>query len=104
MLSFIVEHAFAGLWTLVWHFGLAIGFAVLFAAAAYFSPVAKAPLVACALICLALFGGEVIGVRIEKARCNAQAAAVTKFVGKVVKSTTTKKSRTATDPWDSPKN
>lgn len=104
MLTFLVEHAFAGLWTLMWHFGIALGCAALFAAAAYFSPVAKAPLVACALICLALFGGEVIGVRMEKARCDAQSAAVTKFARGVVKGTTTPKSRRASDPWDSPKN
>lgn len=89
---------------MVWHFSIAIGLAILFCAAAYFSPIGKKFFIACAAICVALVVGEGIGVNMGKARCDAQAAEVTKFVKGVVTGTTTKKSRGAADPWDSPNN
>jgi len=106
MLTYLVQHAFAGLWSLVWHFGIAIGVTILCGVGVYFAPTLK--LKVCfgvvGAICLALFVGEIIGVKISAARCTAQERAVTTFVKKVVTGTQSKKSRAARDPWNSPNN
>jgi len=105
-LTYLVEHFFAGLWPLIWHFGVGIGIIILLGVAAYFAPTIKlkALCIACAVGVAAFVLGEGVGVRIEKAHTQAQQATTDKFVGKTVKGTTTKRGRAWKDPWNSPSN
>ena len=102
MFEYVVQHAFAGLWALIWHFGVGIGVIILLGVAAYFAPTLrmKVILVAFAIIVGALLVGEGIGVNMEKSHVVAQQQATTNFVDKTVKGTTTTKSRGLDDPWD----
>lgn len=100
MFEYLVEHAFAGVWSMIWHFGIGVGLIVLFLAVAYFSPLGKKWFIAAAIGVALFMGGEVVGVKMGTARCTAQAQAVSKFVHRTVQSTTTKRSRAASDPWD----
>jgi len=104
MLTFMVEHAFAGLWSMIWHFGVGIGLVILLLAAAYFSPIGKKEFIYAAVVVLAFLGGETMGVHLEKVHTDAQAAAVEKYVTGVVKGTGTPKSKAQKDPYDNPKN
>jgi hypothetical protein len=104
MLDYYMQVAFAGLWAYVWHFGLAIGLAICFGAAAYFSPLGKKFFAVCCIICIGFVLGEMTGVKVENARCVAQGAALNTFTNKVVKGTTTPASRAAKDPFDSKDN
>ena len=104
MFAFTVEHFFAGLWSLVWHFGVGIGLVVLLCVAAYFIPIGRKWFIGAAIVVLAFVFGEGVGVNLEKKHNLAQAATVTHFVKKVVKGTTTVKSRKAKDPWNSKRN
>lgn len=100
MFNFALEHFFAGLWSLVWHFGIGIGVIILLCAAAYFSPLGKKWFIIAAVVVAAFVAGEGFGVNLEKRHTDAQAATVTKYVKKVVTGTQTKKSRASTDPWN----
>lgn len=104
--TYLVAHFFAGLWPLIWHFGLGVGIIILLGVAAYFAPTIKlkALCIACAVGVGAFVVGEGVGVRIEKAHNAAQTAETNKFVDKTVKGTTTPKARAKPDPWNSKDN
>ena len=104
--TYLVAHFFAGLWLLIWHFGIGIGIIILLGIGTYFAPTIKlkAVCIACAVGVAAFVVGEGVGVRIEKAHNQAQVAATNKFVDKTVKGTTTKRGRAWKDPWNSPRN
>jgi len=100
--AYLVEHFFAGLWTLIWHFGVGIGIIILLGVGAYFAPTVKLKALCLALagIVAALVIGEGIGVNMEKSHTDAQQAQTNQFVDKTVKGTTTTKSRGTADPWN----
>lgn len=102
MLAYLVQHFFAGLWAMIWHFGAGIGIVILLAAAAYFVPSDKAKIAFAVLasFVVAFLLGETMGIRMEKAHYAAQAASTAKYVGKIIKGTATPKARGAGDPWD----
>jgi hypothetical protein len=104
--TYLVEHFFAGLWTMIWHFGLGIGFIILLGVGAYFAPTLKlkALCIALALVIGAFVIGEGVGVNLEKRHNEAQVAATNNFVDKTVKGTTTPKARAKPDPWNNKDN
>ena len=106
MLQYLVSHFFAGLWTLIWHFGVGIGVIILLCVGAYFAPTVrlKATCIALAVGVAMLVIGEGIGVRMERSHVAAQEKSANTFVDKTVKGTTDPKSRTAPDPWNSKDN
>jgi hypothetical protein len=106
MVLYAVEHFFAGLWTLVWHFGLGIGVIILCGVGAYFAPTPKLKLlcIGVGVFVGALLVGEGIGVNMEKSHVVAQQKQTDTFVDKTVKSTTTKAARGKPDPWNSKDN
>ena len=106
MLQYLVSHFFAGLWPLIWHFGVGIGVIILLCIGAYFAPTIKlkALCIALAVGVVMLVVGEGIGVRMERSHIQAQAQSTNTFIDKTVKNTTTPKSRTAPDPWNSKDN
>ena len=104
--AYLVEHFFAGLWGLIWSFGLGIGLLILLGVGAYFAPSIKlkALCIALAVGVGAFLAGESVGVKMEKAHNQAQTATTNKFVDKTVKGTTTPKARAKADPWNSKDN
>jgi len=106
MLLYTVEHFFAGLWTLVWHFGVGIGVMILLGVGAYLAPTPKLKLlcIGAAVFVGALLLGEGIGVNMEKSHVVAQQKQTDTYVDKTVKSTTTPASRNKPDPWNSKDN
>ena len=106
MLTYLVEHAFAGLWDLIWHFGVGIGLVILFGLGVWFAPSIKLKALCAfaAAITVAILVGETVGVNMEKAHNIAQQAETNNFVDKTVKGTTTPKSRGTADPWDNKSN
>ena len=105
-MSYLVEHFFAGLWTMIWHFGVGIGVVILLLAGAYFIPVVKAKiaLIGLAIFVVAFLVGEGFGIKLEKSHVMAQQAATNNFVDRTVKGTTAPKARKRADPWDSKDN
>ena len=102
MLAYVVQHFFAGLWSMIWHFGVGIGLVILLLAAAYFAPSVKVKIL-CAVIAafvVAILVGETIGVQMEKTHVAAQEVTTNNYVKKVVTGTATKKSKGIQDPWD----
>lgn len=106
MVTYLIEHAFAGLWTLIWHFGVGIGIVILLGIGAWFAPSLKlkALCIGAAAFVIALLVGEGIGVNMEKSHNVAQQAQTNNFVDKTVEGTTTKKSRAKADPWNNKDN
>ena len=106
MLLYAVEHFFAGLWTLVWHFGVGIGIMILLSVGAFYAPTPKLKLLCVGALVFvgALLLGEGIGVNMEHSHMVAQQKQTDTFVDKKVKSTTTPASRRQPDPWDSKDN
>jgi hypothetical protein len=105
-MTYLVEHFFAGLWTLIWHFGLGIGIIILLGVGAWFAPTIKlkALCIGAAAFVIALLIGEGIGVNMEKSHTQAQQAETNGFVDKTVQGTTTPKSRGQADPFDNKDN
>ena len=104
MLEYLVAHFVAGLWTLIWHFGVGIGVIILLCVGAYFAPTVRLKATCIALAVGVLVIGEGIGVRMERSHVAAQEKSTNTFVDKTVKGTTDPKSRTAPDPWNSKDN
>ena len=100
MLTTAVELFFAGIWTMVWHWGIGIGLIVLFLAAAYFSPIGKKDLVYCAVIVVVFLVAEAVGIHDEKVHRDAQDKVITTAVSKAVAKTQTEKAKARKDRWD----
>ncbi len=102
MFAYLVEHFFAGLWTMIWHFGVGIGLVILSLAGAYFAPTIRMKVILCvaAILIVVFLIGEAIGIRMERAHVDAQAATTNSFIKGTVERTTTPKSRGKADPWD----
>ncbi len=100
MLTTVVELFFAGIWGMVFHWGLGIGLIVLFLAAAYFSPIGKKDLIYCAVIVAVFLVAEAVGIHDEKVHRDAQDKVITTAVSKTVAKTQTEKAKTRKDRWD----
>lgn len=101
---FIVQEAFAGAWSLVWHWGAGVAIVILCLAAAYFSPLYKIWFLGAAgivALCLVSYG---VGIADQEARCKAELVLGTKHINQVVtkaiKSTKTKKAKARVDKWN----
>ena len=103
MLTTVVELFFAGIWTMVWHWGLGIGLIILFLAGAYFSPIGKKDFLYLALAVVIALVFEAVGIHDEKVHRDAQGKVITTAVSKTVAKTHTEKAKTRKDRWDSPK-
>ena len=95
---------FAGVWTLVWHWGLGLGLIVLCIVGAIFSPFFKRDFVYCAIVVGVFLLAMYIGTRDEAKRVAGQQTVINDTVNKVVKGTQTPQSRSSTDRWDNPNN
>lgn len=104
MLEYAVNYAFAGLWGIIWHLGIALTVAILAGLAAWFSPVGKTLFAAICAASLAFVVGEAEGIKLQRIRNDAQAQVIQTDVDKVVTHTKTPKARKSKDKWDSPKN
>jgi hypothetical protein len=99
-MTFLVEHAFAGIWSLVWQWGIGIGLIILCFAGAWFLPLWRKDFIyAAALVFVALFFMGV-GINQWKKHVVAQQEALDTQVNKVVNGTTTEKSKAAKDRYD----
>lgn len=72
MISAYLAYQFAGLWALVWHFGLGGALVVGCLAAAYFSPVFKKHFLWAAVCIVAIMVSTAIGVNLGEKRIQAQ--------------------------------
>jgi hypothetical protein len=103
-MTFAIDLFFAGVWSMVWHWGIGIGLIILLCAAAWFSPVFKKDFLYAALIVFVALFFEAVGIKDERARVTAQEVIINQKVDDVVKSTETPASRTERDPYDSMRN
>lgn len=69
---FLLKIAFAGLWPLIWHFGIIAGIGILALAFAWFSPVFKKTALWVALSCLIIGFTAATYVRLGEQRVRAQ--------------------------------
>ncbi len=114
MLGYLFEHAVAGVWSQVWHWGTAVGLIILLVAASYFSaaiPIfgpwlheARKDLLWAAFGIFLFTFGMGVGTKDEKKVCTAQTVVVTKYVDKAVSKVKTPKARAEKDPFDNPEN
>ena len=102
MIDFLVQHALAGTWNLIWHWGLGLGLMGLCIVAAIFLPVFKKDFIYCAVIIGVFLLAMAIGTRDAAKRSAAQQVVVSKRVDSVVKGTSTPASHAARDKWDNP--
>lgn len=72
MISAYLAYQFAGLWALVWHFGVAGLLIVGFLAAAWFSPIFKKDFIWAAVVVAAFSVAVAIGVNLGEKRVRAQ--------------------------------
>jgi hypothetical protein len=99
----LVDYYLAGVWTLVWHWGIGVGMIVLLLAATYFSPVGKKEFFAGALLVVLFMAGEYVGVRMESKYRDAKAASIGSSVDKTVQETQTPEAKAAKDRWNNSK-
>jgi ABC-type siderophore export system fused ATPase/permease subunit len=100
MIQYFIEMAFAGVWTMVWHWGIGVGLVICLCALAYLLPVyQKDFLYAALLIVVALFF-MAVGIRDERTRVAAQQQTLIKEVDTVVQGTKTPRARAQRDPYD----
>lgn len=102
-MSTMVDLYFAGLWTMVWHFGLGAGLIILCLAGAWFSPVFKSDFIYAALVVAFAMFFEYVGVHMEKVHRDAQGQVITSSVDKTVAKTETPAAKKQKDRWDNPK-
>jgi hypothetical protein len=100
--STLVDYWFAGLWTMVWHWGIGVGLIILLLAAAYFSPLCKKDFVYAAVIVAVAMFFEGVGVHMEAKYRDAKAAVIQKDVDSAVQEKQTPKAEKSKDPWDKP--
>lgn len=103
MLDTTVQLFFAGIWGIVWHWGLGVGGIILCLAAAYFSPIGKKDFLYIALCIVVALVFEAIGIHDEKVHRDAQEQVISKKVSGVVAKTQTSQAAKRKDKWDNPK-
>jgi hypothetical protein len=96
--------AIAGLWPLLWHFGIGVGLIILLLAGAWFSPVGKKDFVYAAIVVAVALMFEAEGVKLEKNRQVAEQAVITNDIAKVVQETDTAPYRAKRDHHDKKNN
>ena len=101
MLTTVVELFFAGIWGMVFHWGLGIGLIVLFLAAAYFSPIGKKDLIYCAVIVAVFLVAEAVGIHDEKVHRDAQDKVISQpRYRRLSRRPQTEKAKKRKDRWD----
>ncbi len=114
MFGYLIEHAFAGLGHLIWHWGTGIGLIIILLALAWFTQAVpiigpyltgmRKDLLWAALAVGVFLFGMATGIKDERRVCTAQTVVVTKYVGKAVEKTKTPRARAEKDPYDNPDN
>jgi hypothetical protein len=94
----------AGMWEMVWQWGIGVGLLILCLAGAFFSPLFKKDFLYAALIIVVALFFMSLGVAQERSHCTAQNQVIVTTVTKVVKATTTPKAKAAKDKFDDPNN
>jgi len=114
MIAYFVQHALAGSWSLIWHWGLGIGVIILLIFADVFS--ASVPIIGPRLykvrewMTIAAIGiglvlvGEWIGVHDMAKRCKAETVVVDHFITKTITKIVKEKPAPSADPYNSPNN
>jgi ABC-type siderophore export system fused ATPase/permease subunit len=100
MIDYFITMFFAGIWAMVWKWGIGIGLVICLCALAYFSPLYKKDFLYAAFIVVVALFFMAVGIRDERARVAAQEKALVNQVDNVVAGTKTAKSRSARDPYD----
>ncbi len=72
MITAYLAYKFAGLWALIWHFGLGGGIAILCFAAAYFSPIFKKDFLWAGITMVVIVVSVAVGVQLGENRVQAQ--------------------------------
>lgn len=99
-----VHLLFAGIWDMVWQWGIGIGLLILCIVGAFVSPMFKKDFIYAGLIVVVALFFMSLGVAQEKSHCTAQAQVIVTTVDKVVKNTATVKSHAQKDKFDDPRN
>jgi hypothetical protein len=97
---FLIQEAFAGAWSLVWHWGAGVAIIILCLAAAYFSPLYKKYFLGAAAVVALLLVAYGVGIADQASREQAQQKVIIKYVDRVVANTKTPKARKRPDKWD----
>ncbi len=98
---YLINEAFAGAWSLIWHWGGGVALIIGLLALAYFSPLYKKYFLYGAgvvTLCLVAYG---VGIADEAKRVHAQQKVIIQYVDKIVAKTKTKHYRAKPDPYDS---
>lgn len=95
---------FAGLWPLVWHWGVGAGLIILCGVGAYFSPLYKKDFIYAAIIVAIALFFEAVGIHDEQGRVAAQQATLNNAVNSIVEGTETPAAKGKRDKYDSPNN
>lgn len=93
---------FAGMWSMIWQWGLGIGLVILCGVGAWFSPVYKKDFIYAGMIILLALFFEGVGIAQERSHCTAKSEVIVTTVDKVVKSTETPASKQQRDKYDDP--
>ena len=112
-MGFSIDMFFAGIWPMVWHWGIGIGLIILILLAEVFTsvipvlgpllmPFRRDMLWAAGAIAVFLFA-QGIGIKDEAARCIARQVKIENRIDSVVKETTTPRALIKPDPYDDPR-
>ena len=96
----LINEAFAGAWTLVWHWGGGVAFVILCLLAAYFSPLYKKWFLSAAgiaVLCLASYGS---GIADQALKEKEEQKVTIQYVDRVVIKAQTKKAQKRPDRWN----
>lgn len=109
-----LQLAFAGVWSMVFHWGLGLGLILLLLAAAFFTtaiPIigpyltnARKDLLWAAFGVAVFMAGQALGAHDEKKRNTARQVVIEKTVDKAVQKTTTPQAKARKDKFDRPEN
>ena len=100
---FLINEAFAGAWSLIFHWGAGVALIIGLLALAYFSPLYKKAFLLSAgvvALCLVAYG---VGIADEASRAEAKQKIIIQYVDRVVANTKTPRARKRPDKWDNRK-
>jgi len=100
MVQYFVTMFFAGVWTMVWHWGVGIGLVICLCALAYLLPAYQKDFLYAALLVVVALFFMAVGIRDERTRVAAQQRVLVQEVDSVVKGTKTPAARAERDPYD----